>query len=99
MRSISRRRFIAISGGAAAAAAGATIMTTRVHAGPMGLPIGIQLYAVSKPLSEETLGTLKELHTIGYREVEAARYAGHTAKEFKAMLDEAQLTCPSIHLQ
>jgi sugar phosphate isomerase/epimerase len=99
MDSISRRRFVVIAGGAAAAAAGAAILSTRVHAGPMGLPIGIQLYAVSKPLAEETAGTLKLLRTIGYREVEAARYAGHTAKEFRAMLDDAELTCPSIHLQ
>jgi sugar phosphate isomerase/epimerase len=99
MDSISRRRFVVIAGGATAAAAGAATFLRDVHAGPMGLPIGIQLYAVSKPLQEETAGTLKLLHTIGYREVEAARYAGHTAKEFRGLLDDAGLTCPSIHLQ
>jgi sugar phosphate isomerase/epimerase len=99
MDAISRRRFVVIGGGTAAAIAGASSLLSRAHAGPMGLPIGIQLYAVSKPLNEDTAGTLKQLHAIGYREVEAARYAGHTAKDFRVMLDDAGLTCPSIHLQ
>jgi hypothetical protein len=64
----------------------------------MELPIGIQLYVVGKPLVENTSGTLKKLHEIGYREVETAGFGKYTAKEFRALLDDAGLSCPSAHL-
>jgi sugar phosphate isomerase/epimerase len=65
----------------------------------MGLPIGIQLYTVGKPLGEDTPGTLKQLYAIGYREVESAGLVKHTAKELRGFLDDAGLKCPSAHLQ
>jgi sugar phosphate isomerase/epimerase len=96
MSQLSRRRFIAISGAAAAV----TAMRSRMAwAGPMGLPVGIQLYTVGKPLAEDAPGTLKQLHEIGYREVESAGLGKHTAKELRGYLDDAGLVCPSAHLQ
>jgi sugar phosphate isomerase/epimerase len=99
MNSISRRRFIALTGKTGAAAVAASILPRAVWAGPVGFPAGIQLYTVGKPLQEDALGTLKQLHEIGYREVETAGLAKHTAKEFRAFLDDAGLVCPSSHLQ
>jgi len=68
-------------------------------AGPMGLPSGIQLYTVGKPLAEDPAGTLKQLRAIGYTEVETAGLGKIAAKDFRAMLDGAGLKCPSAHLQ
>jgi hypothetical protein len=63
MSSISRRSFLLNTGmgGVASFALGAL----PAWAKPMGLPIGIQLYVVGKPLGEDAPGTLKKLHEIG----------------------------------
>jgi len=68
-------------------------------ASPMGLPVGIQLYTVSKPLNDDPAGTLKQLYAIGYREVESAGMAKTTPKDLRKMIDDAGLKCPSAHLQ
>jgi sugar phosphate isomerase/epimerase len=99
MSSISRRRLLAGAGYAGAAAVAASLLPRRAWASPMGLPIGIQLYTVGKPMGEDTPGTLKQLHEIGYREVESAGLMRHTAKEFRGYLEDAGLKCPSAHLQ
>jgi sugar phosphate isomerase/epimerase len=95
MSSVSRRTFLALTG---AAAAGAMLPRTS-WGSPMGLPVGIQLYTVSKPLNDDPAGTLKQLYAIGYREVESAGLAKFTAAELRKMLDDAGLKCPSAHLQ
>jgi sugar phosphate isomerase/epimerase len=99
MHSGSRRRFLAAGGVLGAGGFAASVLPRTAWASPMGLPIGIQLYTVGKPLGEDAPGTLKQLHAIGYREVESAGLAKHTAKEFRGYLDDAGLKCPSAHLQ
>jgi sugar phosphate isomerase/epimerase len=99
MKSLSRRSFVEGIGKTGAAAVAASLIPRAAWAGPAGFPAGIQLYMVSKPLQEDTPGTLKQLHEIGYREVETAGLAKHPVKEFRAMLDDAGLVCPSSHLQ
>jgi len=99
MSGISRRSFCAVAGGAAVAAVSTSLLPRVAGAGPIGLPIGIQLYSVGKPLMEDTAGTLAKVRAIGYREVETAGYAKLSAKEFRKLLDDAGLVCPSAHLQ
>src|SRR5580658_3264417 len=99
MNSLSRRKFLVTTGAVGAGAFAASILPRVAWAGPMGLPVGIQLYTVGKPMAEDTAGTLKQLHEIGYREVESAGGGKHTAKELRAMIDDAGLKCPSAHLQ
>ena len=95
----SRRGFLAAGGALGAGAFVASLLPRAAWANPMGLPIGIQLYTVGKPMGEDAPGTLKQLHAIGYREVESAGLGKHTAKEFRGFLDDAGLVCPSSHLQ
>jgi sugar phosphate isomerase/epimerase len=83
----------------AGAVAAGSLIAHRALANPMGMPLGIQLYTVGEPLTQDTPGTLKALHDIGYREVESAGLAKHTVKELRQMLDDAGLKCPSAHLQ
>ena len=65
----------------------------------MDLPPGIQLYTVRQDLPKDTPGTLKQLHEIGFREVETAGFGKYSAKEFRQLLDDAGLKAPSAHVQ
>jgi sugar phosphate isomerase/epimerase len=63
------------------------------------LPIGIQLYTVGKPYGDDPAGTLKQLKSLGYGEVETSVLPKLSAKEQKVLIDAAGLSCPSVHLQ
>jgi sugar phosphate isomerase/epimerase len=93
---LNRRRFLSLTGTSAAAL---ILPTFRVAlAEPLGLPAGIQLYAVRDELAKDTPGTLKALHDIGFREVESAGFGKYTAAEFRKLIVDAGLSCPSAHL-
>jgi sugar phosphate isomerase/epimerase len=57
----------------------------------------LQLYSVRKLLPNDYTGTLKQLAAIGYREVEAAGFFGHSAPEVKTDMANAGLRCVSAH--
>jgi sugar phosphate isomerase/epimerase len=64
--------------------------------------IGLQLYSVRDDMKKDPIGTLTQLADIGYKHVEHANYIdrkfyGHTAKEFKKILDDLGLKMPSGH--
>jgi sugar phosphate isomerase/epimerase len=99
MGSISRRGFLAMSGAGVAAAVLPMGKAFKAYASPMGLPVGIQLYTVGKPMNEDPAGTLKQLYAMGYREVESAGMTKVSVKELRTMIDDAGLKCPSAHLQ
>lgn len=96
--SLTRRSFLECSslalmtamGGAKSFAAGA-------GTGPLGRPIGLQLYTVKDEASRDLVGTLKKLAAIGYREVETAGFYGKSGKEMRALLNEHGMTAPSAH--
>ena len=96
MARLSRRKFMALTGSAAAVAA---LRPRSAWASPMGLPVGIQLYTVGKPMGEDPAGTLKQLYAMGYREVESAGMLKTTPTELRKMIDGAGLKCPSAHVQ
>ncbi len=63
-------------------------------------PLGLQLYTVRELLAEDPRGTLNALARLGYEEVELAGLPpGVSAKELRAMLDDAGLICPAMHVQ
>ncbi len=84
---------------ASASAACAALLKNvpRLMANPLGLPIGLQLYSVRDLLPKDYEGTLRQLAAIGYREVEAAGFFGHSASEVKQAMDRAGLRCVSAH--
>ena len=64
--------------------------------------VGLQLYSVRDDMQKDPIGTLTQLAKIGYKHVEHANYIdrkfyGHTAKEFKKILDDLGLKMPSGH--
>ncbi|HEX3438214.1 MAG TPA: sugar phosphate isomerase/epimerase [Pseudacidobacterium sp.] len=92
MREITRRTFLQTGSLTALALAAA-----KLFADPLGLPVGLQLYSVRTLLPKDYAGTLKQLPAIGYREVEAAGFFGHSADEAKQAMANAGLNCVSAH--
>ncbi len=98
MKTLSRRRFLVRSGEVGAAAIATHWLSRGAHANPLGKPIGIQLYAVNAGIKDNPAGTLKAIKDIGFGEVETAGFGGLSAKEFRKLLDDNGLVCPSAHL-
>ncbi len=98
MSILNRRQFLATSRNLAAAGVACSILPRFAWADPMGLPPGIQLYTIRDRLAKDTPGALKELHDIGFREVETAGFGKYTTADFRKLMDDAGLKCPSAHL-
>jgi sugar phosphate isomerase/epimerase len=86
------------AGRLAAAAVAAPWLARQAWANPMGKPVGIQLYTVKDAIQADAAATLKKLRQIGYGEVETAGFGQLSAKQFRALLDDNGLACPSAHL-
>jgi sugar phosphate isomerase/epimerase len=99
MNAKSRRRFLVQSSQLVAAAFASTWVSRGALANPLGRPVGIQLYTVNIPMQQDPAGTLKKLREIGFGEVELAGFGRLSAKQFRQLLDEAGMACPSAHLQ
>jgi sugar phosphate isomerase/epimerase len=80
-----------------AAACAALLQTHELWANPLGLPIGLQLYSVRDFLPKDYNGTLQQLGAMGYQQVEAAGFYGHSAADVKQAMHRAGLHCVSAH--
>src|SRR5450755_1082899 len=96
MRQIGRRTFLKTASATAACAA-VWSRVPRLMANPLGLPIALQLYSVRDLLPKDYEGTLRQLGMLGYREVEAAGFFGHSPSEVKQAMEHAGLNCVSAH--
>jgi sugar phosphate isomerase/epimerase len=99
MNTCTRRRFLGASTRYAIAALITRGLPGVARATPLGGHIGIQLYAVKNALQADPAATLRAIKTIGFAEVETAGFGRLSAREFRALLDDAGLECPSAHLQ
>ncbi|HIW73841.1 MAG TPA: sugar phosphate isomerase/epimerase [Firmicutes bacterium] len=59
--------------------------------------VALQLYSVRGDLEKDMEGTLRAVRAMGYDYVEFAGYAGRTAEEVRALLEETGLRCISVH--
>ena len=59
--------------------------------------VALQLYSVRDAMELNTDDTLAKVKAMGYDYVEPAGYSGHTAQEFRALLDKHGLECVSVH--
>jgi len=97
----SRRDFIKY--GTAALIGSACLCSGQLTAQSMGsskylnLPLGLQLYSVRDVLPTDYDGTLKQIGSLGYREVEGAGFYNHSASDVKRALQQAGLRCVSAH--
>ncbi len=92
MTGISRRDFVK-----GAVASAAMLRARPASANPLGLPLGLQLYSVREFLPKDYAGTLRQLGAMGYQEVEAAGFFGHSAADVKQAMTQAGLHCVSAH--
>jgi sugar phosphate isomerase/epimerase len=98
--SLSRRQVLAagaLSFGAAA---------RRLHADPLGMPVGCQVYPVREAIARDFEGTLRQIAGIGYRTIEMCSpssyadfrpLAGMKAAEMRKTIEAAGLRCESCH--
>lgn len=104
MLTTSRRSFVFRS----AAAAALSSIGGDLTAGPLGLPIGCQLYPVRESVAKDFDGILKELAASGFRIVELCSPHGYEKEGFGALLgmkasevrkkfQDAGLRCESSH--
>ncbi len=98
MQAISRRKFLVRTSELGAAVLASNWLSRSARANPMGRPVGIQLYAVNAAMQQDPVGTLKKIREIGFGEVETAGFGKLSAKEFRKLLDDTGLACPSAHL-
>jgi sugar phosphate isomerase/epimerase len=70
---------------------------SKMEGHPMNMPIGLELYTVGKEMEEDPRGTLKQVASVGYKEVELSPMSKIGAKELRQMLDEVGLKNPAGH--
>lgn len=98
---MTRRRFLggAAAAGCAAAMGGiAAAAQRRRFFADHHLPIGLQLYTLGEAPYRDLEGTLQRVAKIGYRTVEPVALMKRTARQLRAALDQAGLSCPSTHV-
>jgi len=67
------------------------------YAETLKLPLGIQLYSVREQLAKDYDGTLNEVGSLGYRQVEAAGFYKKSSAEVAQAMKKANLKCVSGH--
>lgn len=65
--------------------------------GPLGKPIGLQIYTVREEAAKDLRGTLKVIADIGYSEIELAGQPEQPAAEIRRLLADCGLVAPSMH--
>lgn len=94
---LSRRAFLERGSLALAAMSLSAARAAQAQTGPLGRPIGLQLYTVREAVAKDLAGTLRAIANIGYREVELAGIPAKSATELRKILDDCGLTAPSMH--
>jgi sugar phosphate isomerase/epimerase len=108
MSQVSRREFIKTA--SSSAVVGAILATggRRLHANPLGLPLGCQTWPVRTSIAKDFPGTLKELASAGFQTVELCSPVGYAdsgfgglgkykGAELQGVLRDAGLGCVSSH--
>ena len=108
MPGISRREFCKTATTSAAAVGLVSAGVLKLHADPLGLPIGCQTWPVREMIAKDFPGTIKQLAAAGFKSIELCSPAGYTeygfgglakykGAELKKIINDAGLTCVSSH--
>ncbi len=92
----SRRDFVK-AGSASLIYGSALLQSSKSYAKTLHVPLGLQLYSVRELLPKDYDGTLKQIGSIGFREVESAGYYDHNAAQVKQAMSNAGLHLVSAH--
>lgn len=91
-----RRDFLQNSSGALAVLACVPANASQAR-GPLGKPIGLQLYTVREAAAKDLPGVLKAIADIGYSEIELASQPKRSAAQMRKLLADCGLAVPSMH--
>ena len=108
MSAVSRREFCKTATTSAAVAGLVSARVLKLHADPLGLPIGCQTWPVREMIGKDFPGTLKQLAAAGFKSIELCSPAGYTeygfgglakykGAELRKIINDAGLTCVSSH--
>jgi sugar phosphate isomerase/epimerase len=108
MSAITRREFCQIATTSAAAVSLLSAGASKLHADPLGLPIGCQTWPVREMIAKDFPGTLKQLAAAGFKSIELCSPVGYSDNSFgglakykgaelKKIINDAGLTCVSSH--
>ena len=108
MSAISRREFCKTATTSAAAVSLLSAGVLKLHADPLGLPIGCQTWPVREMIAKDFPGTLKQLAAAGFKSIEMCSPVGYSDNDFgglakykgaelKKIINDAGLTCVSSH--
>ncbi len=108
MSAVSRREFCKTATTSAAVAGLVSARVLKLHADPLGLPIGCQTWPVREMIGKDFTGTLKQLAAAGFKSIELCSPAGYTeygfgglakykGAELRKIINDAGLTCVSAH--
>lgn len=106
--SISRREFCKIAATQTAALGVLSGGAVKLHANPLGMPIGCQTWPVKEMIAKDFPGTIRQLADAGFRSVELCSPVGYAefgfgglakykGAELRRVLDDAGVTCISSH--
>ncbi|MEZ0470176.1 sugar phosphate isomerase/epimerase family protein [Luteimonas salinilitoris] len=94
---LTRRAFLQYGSLALAAMTSLGAFAARPRLGPLGKPVGLQLWTIRDDVAKDLPAALKAVSAIGYGEVEFAGVPKRPAAEVRAMLQDNGLTAPSMH--
>src|SRR5215471_15151529 len=108
MPSITRRTFCKVASAQAAAVGLLSSGIVKLHANPLGLPIGCQTWPVREMIAKDFPGTLKTLAAAGFQSIEMCSPVGYDdngfgglvkfkGAELKKIIHDAGLSCVSSH--
>lgn len=108
MAAISRREFCKVAATQAAAVGLLSAGSLKLHANPLGMPIGCQTWPVRKMIEKDFPNTIKTLAAAGFQSVELCSPVGYAdsgfaglakykGAELRGVLKDAGLTCVSSH--
>ena len=75
----------------------ALLQSSESYAKILHVPLGLRLFTVRELYSKDYDGTLKQIGSIGFREVESAGYYDHSAAQVKQAMASAGLHLVSAH--
>ncbi len=108
MSEISRREFVKSAATYTAAASFLSAGALKLHAAPLGMPIGCQTWPVREMIAKDFPGTVKQLSDAGFQSIELCSPTGYAefgfgglakykSAELRKILSDAGVTCISSH--
>lgn len=108
MLPISRREFVKSAATYTAVASFLSAGALKLHAAPLGLPIGCQTWPVREMIAKDFPGTMKQLSDAGFQTIELCSPAGYAeygfgglakykGSELRKILNDEGVSCVSSH--